>query len=136
MVRHAPPDESPVATLRRTAVVFAREYMENREQYVSQQKIIQTSPALLAREREIDRIVTGWRMRKVHPGVIARRVGGMAGSSRGDLGERQLVRGESIDGAMSGSEHLFIGDLAGAWAHEMLDVSKWLYSLKLNDNVV
>src|SRR5215203_3269796 len=33
--------------------------------------------------REIDRIVTGWRMRKVHPGVIARRVGGMAGSSRG-----------------------------------------------------
>ena len=35
--------------------------------------------------REIDRIVTGLRMKKVHPGVIARRIGGMAGSSRGDL---------------------------------------------------
>ena len=35
--------------------------------------------------RDVDRIVTGWRMRKVHPGLIARRVGGMAGSSRGEL---------------------------------------------------
>ena len=35
--------------------------------------------------REVDRIVTGWRMKKVHPGVIARRIGGAAGSSRGDL---------------------------------------------------
>ena len=35
--------------------------------------------------REVDRIVTGLWMKKVHPGVIARRVGGMAGSSRGDL---------------------------------------------------
>ena len=39
----------------------------------------------------VDRIVTGWRMRKVHPGVIARRVGGEAGSSRGDLREEDLV---------------------------------------------
>jgi multimeric flavodoxin WrbA len=35
--------------------------------------------------REVDRIVTGLRMRKVHPGVIARRVGGAVGSSRGEL---------------------------------------------------
>lgn len=35
--------------------------------------------------REVDRIVSGWRMRKVHPGIVARRVGGAAGSSRGDL---------------------------------------------------
>lgn len=35
--------------------------------------------------QSVDRIVTGWRMRKVHPGVIARRVGGEAGSSRGAL---------------------------------------------------
>ncbi len=51
----APPEERPIATLRRTAGVFAREYMRNRKQLVAQQKLIQTSPALLAREREIDR---------------------------------------------------------------------------------
>ena len=41
--------------------------------------------------QSIDRIVTGWRMRKVHPGVIARRVGGEAGSSRGGLREADLA---------------------------------------------
>jgi multimeric flavodoxin WrbA len=35
--------------------------------------------------QSIDRIVLGWRMKKVHPGVIARRMGGEAGSSRGVL---------------------------------------------------
>jgi multimeric flavodoxin WrbA len=46
--------------------------------------------------REIDRIVTGWRMRKVHPGVIARRVGGMAGSSRGHLDPSDLKLVEEL----------------------------------------
>ena len=41
--------------------------------------------------QSIDRIVTGWRMRKVHPGVIACRVGGEAGSSRGALREEDLA---------------------------------------------
>ena len=50
-----PRDENPLETLRRTAAVFAREYMEHREQLVAQQKPIHTSPALLAKEREIDR---------------------------------------------------------------------------------
>jgi len=54
-LRLAPPGESPVTSLRRAAQVFAKEYMDNREQLVAQQKLIQTSPALLAREREIDR---------------------------------------------------------------------------------
>jgi multimeric flavodoxin WrbA len=49
--------------------------------------------------REIDRIVTGWRMRKVHPGLIARRVGGMPGSSRGHLDPADLERAEDL-GAM------------------------------------
>lgn len=40
--------------------------------------------------QSVDRIVTGWRMRKVHPGLIARRVGGEAGSSRGDLRQEDL----------------------------------------------
>ena len=43
----APPDERPVATLRRTANVFAREYMANRAQLVAQQKLclLYTSPS-------------------------------------------------------------------------------------------
>ena len=40
--------------------------------------------------QSVDRIVTGWRMRKAHAGVIARRVGGEAGSSRGTLREEDL----------------------------------------------
>ncbi len=40
--------------------------------------------------QSVDRIITGWRMRKVHPGVIARRVGGDAGSSRGGLRDEDL----------------------------------------------
>ena len=35
--------------------------------------------------QSVDRIITGWRMRKAHPGIIARRVGGEAGSAKGDL---------------------------------------------------
>ena len=41
--------------------------------------------------QSVDRIVTGWRMRKAHPGVIARRMGGEAGSSRGALLEADLA---------------------------------------------
>ena len=41
--------------------------------------------------QSVDRIITGWRMRKVHPGVIARRVGGEAGSSRGELRAEDLA---------------------------------------------
>jgi multimeric flavodoxin WrbA len=41
--------------------------------------------------QSVDRIITGWRMRKAHPGVIARRVGGEAGSSRGALREEDLA---------------------------------------------
>ncbi len=54
-LQHAPKGESPISTLRRAARAFAPEYMENREQLVAQQKLIQTSAALLAREQEIDR---------------------------------------------------------------------------------
>ena len=40
--------------------------------------------------QSVDRIIAGWRMRKVHPGIIARRLGGEAGSSRGALREEDL----------------------------------------------
>ncbi len=46
--------------------------------------------------REVDRIVTGLRMKKVHPGVIARRVGGMPGSSRGHLDPADLAKMEEL----------------------------------------
>lgn len=51
--------------------------------------------------REIDRIMTGWRMRKVHPGVIARRVGGMAGSSRGHLDPSDLELVEELGATLA-----------------------------------
>jgi multimeric flavodoxin WrbA len=35
--------------------------------------------------QSIERIVTGWRMKRMHPGLIARRVGGEAGSSKGSI---------------------------------------------------
>ncbi len=33
----------------------------------------------------MERIIVGWRMQRVHPGLISRRVGGQAGSARGEL---------------------------------------------------
>lgn len=46
--------------------------------------------------QSIDRIVTGWRMKKVHPGIIARRIGGAAGSSRGELAAADIEACESL----------------------------------------
>ena len=51
--------------------------------------------------RSVDRIVTGWRMRKVHPGLIARRVGGMAGSSRGELNPADVERAHEIGATLA-----------------------------------
>jgi AcrR family transcriptional regulator len=51
----APVDESPVAGLRRISQMFAKEYTQNRDVLLAQQKLVQTAPALLARENEIDR---------------------------------------------------------------------------------
>lgn len=51
--------------------------------------------------REVDRIVTGLRMKKVHPGVIARRVGGMAGSSRGHLDPADLARARDLGATLA-----------------------------------
>lgn len=51
--------------------------------------------------RDIDRIVTGWRMKKVHPGLIARRVGGMAGSSRGELDPADVERARELGATLA-----------------------------------
>jgi multimeric flavodoxin WrbA len=57
----------------------------------------------------IDRIVTGWRLKKVHPGIIARRVGGEAGSSRGAL------QAQDIDACTALGEHFAEAISMGAW---------------------
>ncbi|MCB1553615.1 MAG: TetR family transcriptional regulator [Xanthomonadales bacterium] len=49
------PTESPFATLRRIAKQFADAYTAHRESLIAQQELIQTSPALLATEHDIDR---------------------------------------------------------------------------------
>lgn len=49
------PHESPFATLRRIAKQFADAYTVHRESLIAQQALIQTSPALLATEHDIDR---------------------------------------------------------------------------------
>jgi AcrR family transcriptional regulator len=50
-----PLSESPVGSLRRIAHLFAKEYQQHRVSLLAQQRLIQTAPALLARENEIDR---------------------------------------------------------------------------------
>lgn len=45
---------SPVAPLREIARLFAREYSEHRESLLAQQRLIDSAPSLVAREREID----------------------------------------------------------------------------------
>ncbi|MBP6078539.1 MAG: TetR family transcriptional regulator [Xanthomonadales bacterium] len=51
----APPGESPIASLRRIAQLFAGEHTTNREQLLAQQRVIASSAALIAVENEIDR---------------------------------------------------------------------------------
>jgi multimeric flavodoxin WrbA len=51
--------------------------------------------------QSIERIVTGWRMKPMHPGLIARRVGGEAGSSKGELGVDDLNSAKELGIAMA-----------------------------------
>jgi AcrR family transcriptional regulator len=55
LLEGAPDAESPLDSLRHIAQIFAREYAANREQLIAHQQLIERTPALLAREQEIDR---------------------------------------------------------------------------------
>jgi AcrR family transcriptional regulator len=55
LLEGAPLNECPFISLRQIAQVFAREYSLNREQQLAQQQLINRTPALVARENEIDR---------------------------------------------------------------------------------
>lgn len=55
LLEGAPINECPFISLRQIAQIFAREYSLNREQQLAQQQLINRTPALVARENEIDR---------------------------------------------------------------------------------
>ena len=55
LLESAPHDESPLTSLRRIAQLFAREYAANREQLIAQQRVIASTPSLIAHEHDIDR---------------------------------------------------------------------------------
>ncbi len=59
--------------------------------------------------QSIDRIVTGWRLKKVHPGIIALRAGGEAGSSRGAL------QPSDVESCKVLGEHFAEAISMGAW---------------------
>ncbi len=44
----------------------------------------------------MERIITGWRMQRVHPGLIARRIGGQAGSAQGELAVADIATATEI----------------------------------------
>jgi multimeric flavodoxin WrbA len=46
--------------------------------------------------QSIERIVTGWRMRSAAEALVARRVGGEAGSSKGSLSENDLASAQTL----------------------------------------
>ncbi len=73
LLEAAPARESPLSSLRRIAQLFAREYAANRQQLVAQQRVIATTPSLIAHEHDIDH---DWE--KAMATVFAQRLGGGA----------------------------------------------------------
>ena len=55
LLQHGPERNDPVANLRHIAQLFAQQYADHRESLLAQQRLIESSADLLAREREIDR---------------------------------------------------------------------------------
>jgi multimeric flavodoxin WrbA len=51
--------------------------------------------------QSIERIVTGWRMKPMHAGLIARRLGGVAGSSKGELRAADLSAAKELGAALA-----------------------------------
>lgn len=83
LLEGAPVSESPFASLRAIARIFAREYAANREQLIAQQRLIQSAPSLIAREHEIDH---DWECAMA--GVFAQR---FAGAEHAQLHARMLA---------------------------------------------
>lgn len=54
LLEGAPETESALTSMRRIAQIFAREYAANRDQLIAQQRLISSTPSLIAREHDID----------------------------------------------------------------------------------
>lgn len=76
LLEDAPARANPIDTLRAIAHVFAQEYSANHAQLVAQQRLIDRTPALVAREHEIDR---DWE--RAMERAFARRLGNGADAS-------------------------------------------------------
>ena len=99
-----PKSEQPFDTFRRVTRLFAAEYMEHREQLLAQQPLVASSPALLAREREIDhdweQAIADAFARRFPPGPASRRraevlAGAMMGVVRASV--RHWFSGGCVD---------------------------------------
>jgi multimeric flavodoxin WrbA len=44
----------------------------------------------------MERIITGWRMQRIHPGLISRRIGGQPGSAKGELDAVDLATANEL----------------------------------------
>lgn len=68
-LRQAPSDMPAFDTLRLATAVFAQQYNDNRAHFIAQQRLIETSSALMAREHQIDveweRVMAEWFARKL-----------------------------------------------------------------------
>jgi len=77
VLAQAPAHEQPFDTFRRVTRLFAAEYQQNSEQLLAQQPLVASSPALLAREREIDhdweQAIADAFMRRLPPGLASQR---------------------------------------------------------------
>ena len=49
----------------------------------------------------MERIITGWRMQRAHAGLIARRIGGQAGSAKGELAVADIATATEIGATLA-----------------------------------
>jgi hypothetical protein len=49
----------------------------------------------------MERIITGWRMQRIHAGLIARRIGGQAGSAKGELALADITTATEIGATLA-----------------------------------
>jgi multimeric flavodoxin WrbA len=49
----------------------------------------------------MERIIKGWRMQRIHAGLIARRIGGQAGSAKGELALDDITTATEIGATMA-----------------------------------
>lgn len=115
LLEGAPGGESPLASLRRIAQLFAREYSANREQLIAQQRLIAGTASLIAREHDIDH---DWE--NAMATVFARRLGGGTDAER----RARMLAGAAIGVIRATMRYWFDSDGRadlGKLGHQALD---------------